>query len=278
VPTDTDADLVDLLTSGDLTPVGRIVDSSNGALLCSVEPLAPGDANGKAASDVEPVLVIHKPEVSERPLWDYPDGTLVARERAAYLVSAAGGFDVVPPTVLRNGPLGPGSMQLWVGPVEGVPEPLVDVKPADAVPDGWVVVVEGESPGGRPLVVSHSLEPALRTVAVFDAVLNNSDRKGGHLLRDGDIVLCCDHGVSLGVEPKLRTVLWGWAGEPVPDTDLARVETLLDALGDGLADELEALLTRAEVGALRSRAQALLRSRRHPVPRPGWPAIPWPAL
>jgi uncharacterized repeat protein (TIGR03843 family) len=278
VPTDTDADLVDLLTSGDLTPVGRIVDSSNGALLCSVEPVAPGDATGKASTDVEPVLVIHKPEVSERPLWDYPDGTLVARERAAYLVSAAGGFDVVPPTVLRNGPLGPGSVQLWVGPVEGVPEPLVDVTPADAVPDGWVVVVEGESPGGRPLVVSHSLEPALRTVAVFDAVLNNSDRKGGHLLRDGDIVRGCDHGVSLGVEPKLRTVLWGWAGEPVPDTDLARVETLLDALGDGLADELEALLTRAEVGALRSRAQSLLRSRRHPVPRPGWPAIPWPAL
>ncbi len=278
MPTDTDADLVDLLTSGDLTPVGRIVDSSNGALLCSVEPVAPGDANGKAAADVEPVLVIHKPEVSERPLWDYPDGTLVARERAAYLVSAAGGFDVVPPTVLRNGPLGPGSVQLWVGPVEGVPEPLVDVTPADAVPDGWVVVVEGESPGGRPLVVSHSREPALRTVAVFDAVLNNSDRKGGHLLRDGDIVRGCDHGVSLGVEPKLRTVLWGWAGEPVPDTDLARVETLLDALGDGLADELEALLTRAEVGALRSRAQALLRSRRHPVPRPGWPASPWPAL
>jgi uncharacterized repeat protein (TIGR03843 family) len=271
VPTDTGADVVDLLTSGVLTPVGRIVDSSNGALLCSVE--APGQDAG-----ADPVLVIHKPEASERPLWDYPDGTLVARERAAYLVSAAGGFDVVPPTVLRNGPLGPGSVQLWVGPVEGVPEPLVDVTPADAVPDGWVVVVEGESPGGRPLVVSHSREPALRTVAVFDAVLNNSDRKGGHLLRDGDIVRGCDHGVSLGVEPKLRTVLWGWAGEPVPDTDLARVETLLDALGDGLADELEALLTRAEVGALRSRAQALLRSRRHPVPRPGWPAIPWPAL
>ena len=132
------------------------------------------------------MLVIHKPEASERPLWDYPDGTLVARERAAYLVSAAGGFDVVPPTVLRNGPLGPGSVQLWIGPVEGEPEPLVDVTPAHEVPDGWVVVLEGETPGGRPVVVSHSREPALRTVAVFDAVLNNSDRKGGHLLRDGD--------------------------------------------------------------------------------------------
>ena len=157
----------------------------------------------------------------------------MARERAAYLVSAAGGFDVVPPTVLRDGPLGPGSVQLWVGPVEGEPDPLVDVTPADAVPTGWVVVLEGESPGGAPVVVSHSPEPALRTVAVLDAVINNSDRKGGHLMRDGDIVRGCDHGVSLGVAPKLRTVLWGWAGEPLPEADLARVETLLDALGRG---------------------------------------------
>ena len=117
MPTGTDADLVDLLTSGVLTPVGRIVDSSNGALLCSVEVAGDGDTPG---ADSDPVLVIHKPEASERPLWDYPDGTLVARERAAYLVSAAGGFDVVPPTVLRNGPLGPGSVQLWIGPVDGV--------------------------------------------------------------------------------------------------------------------------------------------------------------
>ncbi len=275
MPTGTDADLVDLLTSGVLTPVGRIVDSSNGALLCSVEVAGDGDTRG---ADSDPVLVIHKPEASERPLWDYPDGTLVARERAAYLVSAAGGFDVVPPTVLRNGPLGPGSVQLWIGPVEGEPEPLVDVTPAHEVPDGWVVVLAGETPGGRPVVVSHSREPALRTVAVFDAVLNNSDRKGSHLLRDGTVVRGCDHGVSLGVEPKLRTVLWGWAGEPVPEADLARLDTLLEALGHGLADELATLLTRAEVRALRLRTEALLRSRRHPVPQPGWPAIPWPAL
>jgi uncharacterized repeat protein (TIGR03843 family) len=269
VPTDTDAEVVDLLTTGHLTPVGRIVDSSNGALLCSV-----GDRE-------EPVLVIHKPEASERPLWDYPDGTLVARERAAYLVSAAGGFDVVPPTVLREGPLGPGSVQLWVGPVEGVREALVDVTPVDAVPDGWVVVLEGETPGGRPVVVSHSPEPALRTVAVLDAVLNNSDRKGGHLLRDGDAVRGCDHGVSLSVEPKLRTVLWGWAGEEIPDVELGRLEALLVALEDAagaLVAELGTLITPAEVRALRRRTESLLRTGRHPHPRAGWPAIPWPAL
>ena len=102
----------------------------------------------------EDVLVIHKLEAHERPLWDYPDGTLVARERAAYLVSAAGGFDVVPPTVLRDGPLGHGSLQLWVGPLEGEPDPLVDVTAAADVPDGWLVVVEGETPSGAPVVVS----------------------------------------------------------------------------------------------------------------------------
>jgi uncharacterized repeat protein (TIGR03843 family) len=266
VPTDTDAEVVDLLTTGEITPVGRIVDSSNGALLCSV-------SRGE-----DDVLVIHKPEAHERRLWDYPDGTLVARERAAYLVSAAGGFDVVPPTVLRDGPLGPGSVQLWVGPVEGQPDPLVDVTRADAVPPGWVVVVEGETPSGSPVVVSHSAEPALRTVAVLDAVINNSDRKGSHVMRDGALVRGCDHGVSLGVEPKLRTVLWGWAGEPIPDADVARVQAVLDALHDGLADELGELLTRAEVRALRTRAERLLRTGTHPLPQPGWPAIPWPAL
>lgn len=266
MPTGTDAELERVLATGELTSVGRLADSSNGALLCSV-------SNGEEA-----VLAIHKPQVSERRLWDYPDGTLVARERAAYLVSAAGGFDVVPPTVLRDGPHGRGSVQLWVGPVEGEPDPLVDVTPVAEVPEGWVVVLSGETPDGVPVVVSHAPHPALRTVAVLDAVLNNSDRKGGHLLRDGDRVRGCDHGVSLSVEPKLRTVLWGWAGEPVPAEDLARVERLREALAAGLDEDLHELLTVPEVEALHARVEALLRSRRHPLPTPGWPAIPWPAL
>lgn len=268
MPTGTGADLEELLTRGDLTPVGRIAGSSNGALLCLV-----GDP-------ADQVLVIHKPEASERPLWDYPDGTLVARERAAYLVSEAGGFGVVPPTVLRDGPLGAGSVQLWVGPldVSDDPDPLVDVLAPDEVPDGWHVVLEGEAPGGAAVVVAHSDEPALRTVAVLDAALNNSDRKGGHVLRDGEVVRGCDHGVSLGVEPKLRTVLWGWAGDAIPDADLERLGRLGAALRGPLADALDTLLTVDEVEALVHRTEALLRTRTHPCPRPGWPAIPWPAL
>jgi uncharacterized repeat protein (TIGR03843 family) len=266
VPTDTDAELVELLARGDLTPLGRVADSSNGALLCVV-----GDP-------ADEVLAICKPEATERPLWDYPDGTLVARERAAWLVSEAGGFGVVPPTVLRDGPLGHGSVQLWVGPVEGEGAPLVEVTTPDAVSDGWVVVLHGENPLGQRVVVAHSPEPALRTVAVLDAALNNSDRKGGHLLRDGDVVRGCDHGVSLGVEPKLRTVLWGWAGDPIADADLDRLERLHGALQGDLEGVLASLLTCEEVRALGERVERLLRRRTHPVPRGGWPAIPWPAL
>ena len=268
MPTGTDAELEELLARGDLTPVGRITGSSNGALLCFV-----GDPSDE-------VLVIHKPEAHERPLWDYPDGTLVARERAAYLVSEAGGWGVVPPTVLRDGPRGAGSVQLWVGGLDPAnePAPLVDVTAPTEVPPGWHVVLEGESPLGETVVVAHSPEPGLRSVAVLDAALNNSDRKGGHLLRDGDVVRGCDHGVSLSVEPKLRTVLWGWAGDDLAAEDVERLERLAGALGDGLRDALGPLLTLDEVDALEGRVEALLRLRRHPRPRGGWPAIPWPAL
>ena len=127
------------------------------------------------------------------------------------------------------------------------------------------------------MVVSHSPEPALRTVAVLDAVINNSDRKGGHLMRDGALVRGCDHGVSLSVAPKLRTVLWGWAGEPLPEAD-TRVEALLEAMGAGLADELRDLLTAAEVRAVRSRAEGPAAHAHPPAAATGLARDPWPAL
>ena len=191
-----------LLTSGNLTPVGRIVDSSNGAL-CA-----------RAMAD-DPVLVIHKPEASERRCGttrtarSCPRARRLPRERRGRLRRrpAHGAARRAPRT---------GSVQLWVGPVDGTRSHSSTSRRRMPCPTAGSSSSRARPPAGRPVVVSHSPEPALRTVAVLDAVLNNSDRKGGHLLRDGTVVRGCDHGVSLGVEPKLRTVLWGWAGEEVP--------------------------------------------------------------
>jgi len=263
-----DTDVLEALEVGDLRPLGRIVGSSNSAVL--VEVTHEGSAR----------LAIHKPIAFEAPLWDYPDGHLAYRERAAYLISAVADFAVVPATILRDGPWGPGSLQEWVGGPDDVPELVVTVTDPDDVPDGWLVVLDGEDRDGQPVRLSHADDPALRSTAVLDAVLNNSDRKGGHLVRVGGVVRGFDHGVSLGVEPKLRTVLWGWAGQPIPDADLTRLHTLAAALNEpaGPLTEVDRLLTAAEVDALTQRVAHLIRTGAHPHPTPNWPAIPWPPM
>ena len=265
---------------GDLEVVGRIVGASNATLLGVVE------LGGARAS------VVYKPVDGERPLWDFPDGTLAGREVAAWLVSDAGGWDVVPPTVLRDGPFGPGSVQQWVGaedpdgaPVASEPgEGLVDALHPAQVPPGWRTVVSGSGYGGEPVVVAHADDPALRRMALFDVVVNNADRKGGHVLRGGPgagaaagRVLGVDHGLAFHAEPKMRTVLWGWGGERIDRDGTARLEVTAGALErGGLREALAPLLTRAEVAALERRISALRQRCRHPRPAPGGPAVPWP--
>lgn len=254
------------LVEGEMRPLGRLLSSSNGAVLVEV---------GDSAT-----LAIHKPIAFEKPLWDYPDGHLAHRERAAYLLSEVGGFGIVPTTVLRDGPWGQGCLQEWIGsPEESGERPVVVVAPAQC-PAGWLRVVSGVDEDGDEVVLAHEDTPELRSVAVLDAILNNSDRKGGHLARHDGRVHGFDHGVSLGVDPKLRTVLWGWAGTAVPGEDLMRLEAISVALGqpDGPLAELAGLLTTREVTAVRQRVEALLREGRLPLPSGGWPAIPWPAL
>jgi uncharacterized repeat protein (TIGR03843 family) len=248
--------------------LGALADASNLALLVRLE-------------DDEGPLAIYKPIRGERPLWDFPDGSLAAREVAAHLISTTGGWDVVPETVLRDGPRGPGSVQRWVGDPETPPDHVVDLVAPDAVPQGWLAVLRGEDERGRPVLVVHEDSPVVRAVAAFDAVINNSDRKGSHLVREGDRLRGFDHGVSLHEEPKLRTVLWGFAGQPLPDDDLARITRVGDALADGgslLRAGLAPLLTPGEVTALRARCAALLDHAAYPVPSGDWPAIPWPPL
>jgi uncharacterized repeat protein (TIGR03843 family) len=185
----------------------------------------------------------------ERPLWDFPDGTLAERELATYLVSEATGWGLVPPTVLRDGPFGPGMCQLWVDVVDGV-----DL---------------------RELARSDHVD--LQRLVLLDAVVNNADRKGGHLLPTADgRVLGVDHGVCFAASDKLRTLLWQWAGQPLSEEAREALLTLRACLGDGLGAALSELLTRREVRATADRVERLLAEGCYPYPSEDWPAIPWP--
>jgi uncharacterized repeat protein (TIGR03843 family) len=235
---DADAALA-LLAAGELTIEGRLYEASNATLLCQVE------ADGVAA------LCVYKPVAGERPLWDFPHGTLAGRELAAYLTSEATGWHLIPPTVLRDGPYGEGMVQFWI-----------DV---DQTVDVERMVRAGD--------------PRLRPMAVLDAVMNNSDRKGVHLLPAVDgAVYGCDHGLTFHDEDKLRTVLWGWRGQPLHADEQEVVAELAAQLETGgrLREALAPHLTRRELSAASRRARRLLASGLFPEPSGDWPAVPWP--
>ena len=257
------------LERGELEVVGRIADSSNHSVLARL-----GGPGGRH--------VIYKPVRGERPLWDFPEGTLAGREVAAHLVSELGGWHIVPTTVLRDGPLGTGAVQQWIGdPFDPLaPDRVVDLVPVGRVPDGWLGVLEGMTPDGTEVTVAHAGTEDVRSLSVLDAVLNNSDRKGSHCLRDDEGRLwAIDHGVSFHPSPKLRTVLWGWAGQPLSSADTRRVEAVAEGLRrPAVLAALGALLPPEDVVALCTRTETLLRLRRHPRPSRDWPSVPWPAL
>jgi uncharacterized repeat protein (TIGR03843 family) len=252
-----------LLRNGDISVEGRLVDASNATLFCQI------------CHDGVDATCVYKPVAGERGLWDFPDGTLAGREVASHLVSEATGWGVVPPTVLREGPFGPGMVQLWV---ETDPDvELVDVVAPNALPTGWLRVFDALGSGGQPVVLAHADDDRLRRMAVLDVVLNNADRKGGHVLPLPDgTVHGVDHGVTFHVATKLRTVLWGWAGEPLRDTELEVLQQLGSRLDGELGTALGSLLTRAEVRATQRRIDRLITDAHLPFPDGGWPAIPWP--
>ncbi|MFI9821965.1 SCO1664 family protein [Streptomyces sp. NPDC052013] len=257
----------ELLAEGELTVRGRIREASNAALYCTV------------THDGREAACVYKPVAGERPLWDFPDGTLAGREVAAYEVSEATGWGLVPPTVLRDGPYGEGMCQLWIDPAPGA-ELLALVDGEEPEP-GWKAIGFAEVGAGRTALLVHADDARLRRLAVLDAVINNADRKGGHLLPTGDGRLYgIDHGVTFNVENKLRTLLWGWAGEPLTQEALDVLDGLGRALTDGgaLAARLAPLITPAEIDATRARVDALRTAGRHPEPGGDWPAIPWPPV
>ncbi|WP_369201287.1 SCO1664 family protein [Streptomyces sp. PU-14G] len=311
-----------LIAQGTLTVHGQITEASNAVLFGTVEH--------------EGVVVpcVYKPVAGERPLWDFPDGSLAQREVAAYEVSRATGWDLIPATVLRDGPYGTGMCQAWVGeppdaredgPARGAgerdgedgsagdsaeeeraegdsaeekraegdsaeetgaedeegPAPLLALVDEQEPGEGWKAVGFADVGGGRTALLVHADDPALRRLAVLDAVINNGDRKGGHLLpRPDGTLYAIDHGVTFHVDDKLRTLLWGWAGEKLTGEALEALRTLSGRLAAGapLATRLAELLTDAEVEAVRKRVEALLSSGTHPLPSGDWPAIPWPPV
>ncbi len=234
---------LEVLGEGEIEVLGRLLGSSNHAMLCRVSLPCPEPGESTV------VEAVYKPTAGERPLDDFPDETLSHREVAAFLVSEAMGWAIVPPTIRRDGPFGDGALQLWVD-----IDPTVDVVG---------MVVEDDR--------------RLRRIAVFDAAVNNTDRKGGHLLPvSGGHVYGVDHGVTFSTVPKLRTVLWGWRGRPFAPDERAGLTRLADALRGPLAADLAGLLSRGEIAATRRRVDLLLETGRFPLPRPDWPAIPWP--
>jgi hypothetical protein len=232
--------LVDAMQSGELSVTGRLVDASNATLYGVIKSI------DRAESDE--IRVIYKPVAGERPLWDFPDGNLANREYAAFLISEIAKWNLVPTTILREGPFGPGMVQQWIDIDETV-----------------------------DLALFYSQDkPLLRKLALFDAVINNTDRKIGHLLPTADGKLMgCDHGVTFHHEDKLRTVLWQWAGMALSDQEIIELRKLVEGI---LKEQVvfQELLTEIELQALFARIDRLISSGIFPEPSDEWPPVPWP--
>ena len=224
------------ISAAGLKIVGRLVDASNATLQAIIEESDPA------------IKVIYKPIAGEKPLWDFEDGNLASRELAAFIVSDSGGFDVVPFTILRDGPFGLGMVQQWI-----------EI-------DSNVDIIEFGQSGDKQL----------KRLALFDAVINNTDRKFGHLLLDNSGKLYgCDHGVAFHKEDKLRTVLWQFAGQDFDQEEIDLLDTLVKIDWN---DKLSNFLTNDEIEALYMRIEKLIHQRKFPEPSSSWPAVPWPPV
>lgn len=236
--------------------IGQMVNASNSTLVV----------------ELDSKRFIYKPRSGERPLWDFPDHTLHLRERAAFVVSHMLGWDVVPETTIKEGPYGIGSFQKWID-----AEPTtVDIFPPNTVPDGWLTIITGIDEEGKQVTLAHEDSPRLKQIAVFDALINNADRKAGHLLTDqAGMTFGIDHGVTFNAEDKLRTVLWGWIGQDISEAHIVDLKTLQNEIA---GSELEELLDASEIHALQQRVEDLITERVMPSPSPHWPAVPWPVF
>ncbi|MFV0254109.1 MAG: SCO1664 family protein [Beutenbergiaceae bacterium] len=248
------------LVADPLELTGRIVTASNATFL------------GQVGS----TQVVYKPTAGEAPLWDFPDHTLAQRELAAYRVSELLGWNVVPTTCTRLGPFGHGMVQLWQEPDPD--QQAVTLVPADQslAPDR-LPVFEGVDADGEAVALVHEDSAPLRRMAIFDVLVNNADRKGGHVLDMSDgHRFGVDHGLTFHIEPKLRTVLWGWAGQPLSSEEADALTRLRQEWTERVVPALSDLLVEAEIDAFARRYDQLLEAGRFPDPHHGLPPIPWP--
>ena len=222
-----------VINVGELSVEGRFVDASNATLFA------------KSVFEEIEVSVIYKPIAGERPLWDFPDGNLAGREVSAYLLSEELGLHLVPYTILREGPFGPGMVQEWI-----------EI-------DEELDIVE----------IAQSAHPAIRAMALFDAIINNTDRKYGHILpKNNEEIFGCDHGVTFHEDPKLRTVLWQFTNEKFTQAERKFIENAIEVSKALLSEHL----TDREIEALIERSRQLLERGAFPEPSQDWPAVPWP--
>ncbi|GAB2757630.1 SCO1664 family protein [Nocardioides salsibiostraticola] len=247
---------------GEIVLQGRIMPASNATFL--------GEIGG--------TKVVYKPVAGERPLWDFPTGTLADREVGAHSVSVTLGWDTVPLTWMGEGPHGPGMVQVWQD-ADPDQEAVTIVRTPEVTVShpSWLSVFEGLDDRDREVTLIHEDTTSLRRMAIFDVITNNADRKGGHVIemasghRYG-----VDHGLTLHHESKLRTVLWGWRGQPLTDDELDGVRRVVEGLGAALGDDLATRITDLELHALERRCQRLLREAVMPDSHGDWPSIPWP--
>lgn len=225
------------LLIGEIEIEGRLVDASNATLYGKIH-----------SGDPREFSVVYKPIAGERPLWDFPDGNLAQREVASYALSAAGEFNCVPTTVLREGPFGLGAVQQWVDVNESID--IIDLGQGNL--------------------------PSIRNIALFDVIVNNTDRKFGHLLPISESeVYGCDHGVTFHEEFKLRTVIWQFAGQELSASEQNQIQLVQNFVeGD---QSFHSLLTAKEIAATVERIEKL-KNEGFPVPTEEWPAIPWPPV
>ena len=227
------------LLSGELIVEGRLVDASNATLFGKV-----------LTSDQSSFSVVYKPIAGERALWDFANGNLASRDVASHLISEVGQFNCVPLTVMRDGPFGMGAVQLWID-----LDPNLDL-----------------------IAIGQRSTPAIRNLALFDVVINNTDRKFGHILPISESeILGCDHGLTFHEEFKLRTVLWQYAGQELDKEEISKLESLKRRISGDIGASLGELITKDEIESLLERIEMLI-SEGFPYPSEQWPAVPWPPV